>query len=467
MKKTGVGQVLKIRNNYGIIRTKSLNKRGDIEEIPFEITQDMLIDVNGESFVKYSYNVEFEQDKLDGIRRQGRIIQSTNLSFTGEEKLHKRNYLEETYIDKIMRKFKEFNFDTSDFDNLDNKLKLKKLNEIGFKPRMLDYLINGVFLESEYKQQHLETFGYDSQVSPEDLKLEPERVVLIDKIDRKFRLYLIEWILQIEDVIKSYLSELATNQRYYLILNDSLRVWVEKKGDKHITSARKEKLFRPVSDEYDYVCKDFSPFEDFLNQLDLTELREFFEIWYDKCPRTHRTGKIECIHKTIKLFGELSILRNAAAHGRPIIPGFMDPDYNANWELEFDFTQNRTKLINWELYSIFKKYWDKQSGMKEEHIPSVIQTIYGNKFRKSWVILNYIYFTLVQKIDLEAFEYFKKQAIDFLRRDTLNLEVNLFNLKLSDMGSITYEDFTGVPDPYEEIVGEANIIWNHYNYSIE
>lgn len=464
MKQIGVGQVLRINNNYGIIRTKSLNREGDIEEFPFEVSTDMIKEINGESFVKYSDEVEFEKDNLDGVRREGRVIQLGNLSFIGEEKLHKRNYLEETYIDKIMRKLKEFNFDISDLEKLNNVKKMKHLNNIGFKPRMLDYLINGVFYNAELKKQFLEGNNFQG-ISPEDLILDIESIVLLDKIDLKFRLYLIEWILQIEDIIKSYLSELAKDKKYDEILNESLAVWVGRKGFKHIQRARTEKIFRSGSDEYDYVTKSFCPFEDFLSQLDLAELREFFGIWYEKSPRIRRTGKIGQIYKSIKYFGELSILRNAAAHGRPIIPGFMDPDYNANWDLEFDFTEKRTKLTDWELYPIFNEFWIK-TGCNQDHISKKIQTVFGNKFRRSWVILNYLYFTLVQKIDLKAFEYFKFQANHFLQKNTTSFS-DLYDLKLADMGSITFEEFTSAIPPYEEIRMETNIIWNYYNLWID
>lgn len=467
MKKKGVGHVLLIKNNYGVISTNSLNKEGKSEEIPFEITNSMIEEINGESFIKYSDKVEFDVLSTDGVRRQGRIIELVNLSFIGEEKFYKRKIFQEAYLDKVIRKFKEFDVDTSQFDSQDEKGKIKYLRRIGFKPKMMDYLINGVFLSSEQKRFHLNL--YSCPILPEKLKLYPENIVLLDKIDQKFRLYLMEWILKIENIIKSYLSEIATNKNYVGILNDSLTLWVEKKGDKHIKRARNEKLFRPVSDEFDYVCKEFCPFEDFLDQLDLTELKEFIEIWYQKSEKKLRTKEINWINDNLKYFRELSILRNAAAHGRPIIPGFMDPDYNANWDLEFDFTDMRTKLKNWELYPICEKFWLKKK-VEKEHIPQMIQTVYGNKFRKAWVVLNYLYFNLVKKLDKEAFKVFEFQALHFLQMDTTNLRnktINLLNLRLADMGFITFEFFTRMPAPYKEIAMEANIIWDHYQHSID
>ena len=290
MKKKGVGEVLIITNNYGVISTNSLNRDGKWEEIPFEITNSMIEEINGESFIKYSDKVEFDVLSTDGVRRQGRIIELVNISFIGEEKFYKRKIFQEAYLDKVIRKFKEFDVDTSQFDSQDEKGKIKYLKRIGFKPKMMDYLINGVFLSSEQKRFHLNL--YSCPILPEKLKLYPENIVLLDKIDQKFRLYLMEWILIIENIIKSYLSEIATNKNYVGILNDSLTLWVEKKGDKHIKRARNEKLFRPVSDEFDYVCKEFCPFEDFLDQLDLTELKEFIEIWYQKSEKNFELRKL-------------------------------------------------------------------------------------------------------------------------------------------------------------------------------
>jgi hypothetical protein len=147
----------------------------------------------------------------------------------------------------------------------------------------------------------------------------------------------------------------------------------------------------------------------------------------------------------------------------------MDPDYNANWDLEFDFTDMRTKLKKWELYPICKKFWLKKK-VDKEHIPQMIQTVYGNKFRKAWVVLNYLYFNLVKKLDKEAFKVFEFQALHFLQMDTTNLNnktINLLDLRLADMGFITFEYFTRIPAPYKEITMEANIIWNHYQHSID
>lgn len=46
----------------------------------------------------------------------------------------------------------------------------------------------------------------------------------------------------------------------------------------------------------------------------------------------------------IGFISDLCAIRNAAAHGRSILPTFMDPDYNGNWDLEFDNVEGRCSV---------------------------------------------------------------------------------------------------------------------------
>ena len=91
----------------------------------------------------------------------------------------------------------------------------------------------------------------------------------------------------------------------------------------------------------------------------------------------------------------------------------------------------------------------------------MIQTIFGNQLRKAWVTLNYLYKTLIPLLDVKVTEHFLQQVEMFLHYPPFSehLEelknVNLFDIKLSDMGMTTFEFITGVPAPYKEISNEA------------
>ena len=99
-------------------------------------------------------------------------------------------------------------------------------------------------------------------------------------------------------------------------------------------------------------------------------------------------------------------------------------------------------------------------------IPGVIQTIYGNSYRKAWVTLNYLYSQLISVLDEDIFNKFRHEAEYFLNYPTSIEEhykelgnVNILQLKLSDMGMTTLEPATGVPAPYKEIAQEAWSVW--------
>lgn len=388
MKKEGTGKITKIFNNYGIIETSSFNKNGDLEEFPFRITKDMIITEGDSTYIEYQKEVSFTLENIDGVRRQGRAIELRNIKGTGKKLTKLREFPSQSYVYQVLSKFEEFNMDINQFKDLSAEEVYETLKSMEFQPRMLNYLVDGIFIKKSTLAHLL-----PEQVSIDELKLLPKLVVAVDKIDQKFRLYLLEWILQIENAIKSYISRISSDENAASIVGEVMKVWKNKKGTKHIERARSSKLFRRESDSFDYVLNEFAPIEDLLDQLDLTELKEFVQYWYEASTKgciKFISPQLELINNSLKFFGDLSILRNSAAHGRSVLAGFMDPDYNPNWDLEFDYVDRRTKIKDWELYPVLERYWISR-GDDKEIIPHKIQTIYGNSHRKAWVTLNYIY----------------------------------------------------------------------------
>ena len=77
-KKNGSGEIIDIFRNYGFIRTDSFGQ--DMEEIPFEITKDMIQYKDGKEFIEYSVNVNFELKKGVFLRDRN-IREAINLKF--------------------------------------------------------------------------------------------------------------------------------------------------------------------------------------------------------------------------------------------------------------------------------------------------------------------------------------------------------------------------------------------------
>lgn len=467
MKCEGIGKITKVYNNYGIITTNSLSKKGEIEEIPFSITPNMIIEEDGKTYFNFHKNVNFTLKSTDGIRRQGRIYEIVNIKGTGEKIKVLRDFPTDIYVQKVIQRFDEYNFEFQNLKKLTDTGIYEQLKIYNFQPRMLNYLVNGIFLDRNILKNII-----PDDIDIEQLRISPELIVGIDKIDQKFRLYLMEWILQIENSIKNYFSRISSDINAKEIVIRVMEKWKEKKGDKHFKTARKNKKFRKISNDYDYVLNKYVPIEDLMEQLDLSELQEFIQYWYEESQKgsiKFYSPQLERINDSIIFLKELSVLRNAAAHGKAILPGFMDPDYNANWELEFDFVEDRTKVNDWKLYPMLESYWLKLN-VKKEYISTIIQTIFGNSFRRSWVTLNYLYMNLISILDQQAFSIFVEQATYFLKYPN-NFEehfnnlknINMLNLRLFDMGPTTFENITGLPAPYKEIANEAFAIWRGYH----
>lgn len=149
-------------------------------------------------------------------------------------------------------------------------------------------------------------------------------------------------------------------------------------------------------------------------------------------------------------------------HGRSILPIFMDPDYNGNWDLEFDNVDGRCSVDKWILYDLLKEKW-KRMGVGD-YSKQIINTLYGNPLRRAWIELNYIYFYIIEKIEKMSFELFKTEAAWFLSKEDDIWQqmrgVNLCNLRLSDMGNTTLNITS---PPYDEIAQEAFSVWELFD----
>ncbi|MFQ9537973.1 Abi family protein [Lactococcus lactis] len=516
-KKNGSGEIIHLFRNYGFIRTDSFGQ--DMEEIPFEITKDMIKHVEDKEVIEYSINVDFEINKGVFLRDKN-IREAVNLIFDKNALITKDRIQSIPYLEQIKAKFDYFNIeipnlqeikkdlvDTSDFSNevfesynipeskiekiksdllKSNKLLYKTDNDIlyehlkleGFHPYMLEYLVNGLFLNKDTLSIYVP--------KENQKKFSISDIVLIDKIDKIFREKILKWILEIENAYKSLLSRISTNEVGGDIIADKVvKYWANstdlEKSNQYKRAKNRFKYLR-YSDQFDYIGNEYIPLDDLMDQMDLSSLESLLTS-FDKFSNEviEKEGeKINAIFPWVRdivlhkaVLRDLRVLRNAAAHGRSILPRMIDPDFNPNWDMEFDNPIGRTKIEKWDLFEAFKKF-NLEIGIPEELAPSIMQTIFGNPYRKAWFELNFIYHRFISSFDAKRYQNFCAESSHFLDYNELENRTDeeiFFNPVLADMGDVTMFKSTGVPPAYRTIANEAfnsiKVAENHLNETVQ
>lgn len=447
------GSIVNLKNNYGMIATDAY--KFENEWIPFKIDNSMLVEKDGKQYIKYTEEVEFTLSQSQGIRNRD-IKEATSVRFIGNEWKYQERIIEKNMVQKIRNRLSEYNFS---YPELDDEEFVNWLKDNNVQLRMLEYLTPGIFTPKELlKLEYKEEIDFDDS----DAQFKIGLLFGIDRVDIEFRKKLLSWIISIENAYKAYFTIISVTKDGQDIGADVISQWCSKKLkiSKLVKRARNKQLYRGASDEFDYLTSDNAvPLFDFMEQLELNELSElitnFYDVYVSKGEVPEILGKMkECIG----FISDLCTLRNAAAHGRSILPMFMDPDYNGNWDLEFDNIENRANVEKWILFDLLKTKWEKTRN--GEYSKQILNTIYGNPVRKAWVELNYIYFYIVQAIEPKNFELFFEEAHRFLGvEDDIYKQikhVNLLNVRLSDMGNTTW----GIgSSPYSEIANEAFSVW--------
>lgn len=447
------GRILELKNNYGTIDTDAFKVAH--EWIPFKIENYMLEEKEGKQYIKYTEEVEFTLSQSQGVRDRD-IKEATGIKFVGDEWKYQERIIENNAIQNIRKRLNEYNFY---YPALEDKKFASWLQKNNFQPRMLEYLSQGIFTSKKILQMQV---GRVIDLESTDAKFNVGLLFVIDRIDIEFRKNVLSWITGIENSYKTYFEKIRISEDGQDVGAIVIAEWVTKKPKivKLIKRARDKRRYRITSDEFDYLAdENAAPLLDLMEQLELNELSELITIFYDVYSKKNSVPEIlQRMKKCIGFISDLCAIRNAAAHGRPILPTFMDPDYNGNWDLEFDNVEGRCNVEKWILYDLLKKKWERL-GLGD-YAKQLINTLYGNPLRRAWVELNYIYFYIVQKIEKMSFELFRIEASWFLSKEE-NIrqqlsDVNLCNLRLSDMGDTTL----GVTaPPYDEIAQEAFSVW--------
>lgn len=448
------GKIIKIKNNYGVIDTDSF--KVEHEWIPFKIEKYMLEEKNGKQYIKFTEEIEFTLSQNQGVRDRN-IKEVTNVRFIGDNWKYQERIIENNDLDNIKKRFDEYNFY---YPNLDASEFTLWLENNDFQPRMLEYLSPGIFTPKKIIEMSVDEKNINFENSDEKFKIGV--LFIMDRIDIEFRKNIMAWITGVENAYKTYLNKIRLTDYGIDVGEEVITNWVTKKPKikKLINRARNKIIYRDISDEFDYLMSDNAvPLTDLMEQLELKELSELILIFYDVYSKK---GEIPDILQEMKdcvgFISDLCAIRNAAAHGRSILPAFMDPDYNGNWDLEFDNNEGRCNVENWILYDLLKKKWEK-IGLGD-FSKQIVNLLFGNPIRKAWIELNYIYCRIIRMIEKKSFELFKVEASWFLSKEENIIDqlkgINLCNLRLSDMGNTTL-GFT--PTPYDEIANEAYAVW--------
>lgn len=189
-------------------------------------------------------------------------------------------------------------------------------------------------------------------------------------IDKNFKLFIIKWVLFLEESLKRSINEVTIKNNInskeifnYLLNNESKQIVKNRfKFIKSKYTFRKEfeylEITRSKSDKNDFDIID-CPLSLFLEVLTLDELGKIVKniINMDKVSKD-RDDNYKFIIYTIQLLPELGIIRNAAAHGNPLIPLLFEQSYNINekYNLSSPFpSMNMGENVEkWELFNFVR-----------------------------------------------------------------------------------------------------------------
>ena len=291
-KKKGVGRIIKLFRNYGYISTDSFGQEG--EELPFQFTPEMIKEIDGIEYIEYSKEAEFNIKK--GVSLRDKIIrEASDLKFDSRNLIQEKRVESKSYLEQVKEKFDLFNIQLPTKNQMENEIReldlvvdqftasvLKNfydsvlvddeailyeyLKKIGFQPYMLDYIVNGLFIEK--------TLGNLK-------KIDVKHIVKIDDIDKVFREKILRWILGIENSYKSLLSRLATQREGGdEIAARVVRHWKNSTDDVKETQykrAQNRYKYLSYSDKFDYINSDIIPLEDLMDQMDLSTLESLLD----------------------------------------------------------------------------------------------------------------------------------------------------------------------------------------------
>lgn len=196
--------------------------------------------------------------------------------------------------------------------------------------------------------------------------------IIIDElieIDIEFKEFILKWVLFLENEIKNCISRLIKQQR--ISLED---IYLELSQNSNTRNIHKE-IFKELKKNYMFrdefelltICRDNSgdvrnfkvlsaPLYLYLANTTLDELGKIVRIIFQSFIRKNDKNKKDYLflENVIDLFLELSIIRNACAHGNPIIPLILDDNYSPNYLFDlssvFPEFNSGESVKDWKLF---------------------------------------------------------------------------------------------------------------------
>lgn len=476
------GIIVELYRNYGFI------KSSDGQIYPFSITKEMLEVDGGVEYIRYSKDVSFIVEKT--FLRTEDILEAKEIYFEGVLNFEARQS-PEPYLKRVRSTFDCFNIFIPSKENMDQyylknnnpgslisndftgmfnlhtmEKELSKFHEEilkteddtlyewlklnGFQPYMLDYLVIGVF---ESRKTLKEKFGIEF----EKQKMHTVKdIVLLNKIDKSFRSFLLKSILGIENSYKSLISRISTQEEGGIEIANKLVVYWESSDDNkknnQLKRAIQKNKFLTYSNQYDYVQGEpVVMIDDILDQIELSSLEGLLTKFDEFMLETLQDGGrffspwIHDIVEEKEFLRSLTSIRNAAAHDRPIIPLLFSNEQNPNNILELSMNSMNHKLEEWKVYNTVLMVLQEEFQLQKVESEEYIFSLYNNIYRRAWFELNFIYNRFVGLFESELYKTF----LENLEQVFSNKKYDEKDYKLVDIPDTKMSDATHSKSIYE------------------
>lgn len=222
-----------------------------------------------------------------------------------------------------------------------------------------------IIIDDHYTYLFKKMAGNDYDISQENLNS-------LIKYDKQAKEFFLKWILYIESQMKDTLIyifnklQISTTTIYRVLKGNGKTKSIV---DRQFKFVKSEFMFKPEfstlslkkseNDPNDIVVSD-CPIPLFLETLSLNELGEVLNQIIQKIDlsnkKTHEEYKYLYLVK--ESFLELAFIRNASAHGNPLIPIVLDNNFNANYLYEmasaFPSWNSKESVEKWELFNFIR-----------------------------------------------------------------------------------------------------------------
>lgn len=335
------GYIDRVHKNYGVIKSKHDNYR---VKYLFLIFPDMLKNGHFESSNKVTFLVTTNQ--IRGVK----MLLAYDIKPVTEEKV---------------KKF--------------------KVNEPEFNRRR-DY--NNYIFKSFYKVNNDKIIGE-----------------LID-IDIKFKEFILKWVLFLENEIKNCIFRLIDHQNIKLedIYKELSENTTTKKINKEIFNKLKKNYMFRHEFELLTICREdtgdvrtfkvlSAPLELYLANTTLDELGKIVRTIFESFIRLNDNNEEDFLFlkNTIELFLDLSIIRNACAHGNPLIPLILDDNYSPNYLFDlasvYPEFNSGDSVKDWKLFEPLR--WTIRQLAKTGQYPIVNNSpLYTGLYIAKYILIN-------------------------------------------------------------------------------